>query len=38
VAEQALTLDEKRALSLLGSWSGDVKSLHRAARRKKPVA
>jgi hypothetical protein len=38
VAAQALTLDEKRALSLLGSWSEEVKPLRRAARRKKPIA
>jgi hypothetical protein len=38
VAAQALTLDEKRALSLLGSWSEEVKPLRRAVRRKKPIA
>jgi hypothetical protein len=38
VAAQALNLDEERALSLLGSWSEEVKPLRRAVRRKKPIA
>ena len=38
VATQALTLDEQRAVSLLGSWSEQVSPLRRAARRKKPIA
>ena len=38
VATQALTLDEQRAVSLLGSWSAEVNPLRGAARRKKPIA
>jgi hypothetical protein len=38
VATQALTLDEQRAVSLLGSWSEEVNPLRGAVRRKKPIA
>jgi len=38
VAAQALKLDDERALSLLGSWSEEVKLPRRATRPKKPIA